>query len=108
VLPRVASSEQAVASPRRLLVLASDQGSHPQPWQVGELEGGLGAGTNRHPRAVDAADCCADGPRVHWEEDPGLEPVFNPMLGRIWILAEGGLTSMMVLHDYVSKRIMPL
>jgi hypothetical protein len=37
-----------------------------------------------------------------------LEPVFNPVLGRIWILAESGLTSMMVLHDYVSKCIVPL
>jgi hypothetical protein len=37
-----------------------------------------------------------------------LEPVFNPVLGRIRILAKSGLTSMMVLHDYVSKRIMPL
>jgi hypothetical protein len=47
-------------------------------------------------------------PRVDWEHDPGLLPVFNPMLGRIRILAEGGLTSMMVMHDYVSKRITPL
>jgi hypothetical protein len=30
------------------------------------------------------------------------------MLGRIWILAKDGLTSMMVLHDYVSKRITPI
>jgi hypothetical protein len=30
------------------------------------------------------------------------------MLGMIQILAESGLTSMMVLHDYVSKHIMPL
>jgi hypothetical protein len=30
------------------------------------------------------------------------------VLGRIRILAEGGLTSMMVLHDYVWKRIAPL
>jgi hypothetical protein len=37
-----------------------------------------------------------------------LEPVFNPVLGRIRILAESGLTSMMVLYDYVSKRIMSL
>jgi hypothetical protein len=37
-----------------------------------------------------------------------LESLFNPVLGRIRILAERGLTSMMVLHDYVSKRIMPL
>jgi hypothetical protein len=47
-------------------------------------------------------------PRVDWEQDPGLEPVFIPMLGRIWILAESGHTSMMVLYDYVSKRITPL
>jgi hypothetical protein len=47
-------------------------------------------------------------PRVHWEQDPGLEPIFNPVLGRIRILAEGGLTSMMVLHDYVLKRNVPL
>jgi hypothetical protein len=37
-----------------------------------------------------------------------LESVVNPVLGRIRILAETGLTSMMVLHDYVSKRITPL
>jgi hypothetical protein len=37
-----------------------------------------------------------------------LKPVFNPVLGRIQILAEKGLTSMMVLHDYVSKCITPL
>jgi hypothetical protein len=30
------------------------------------------------------------------------------MLGRIRILAESGLTTMMVLHDFVSKRIAPL
>jgi hypothetical protein len=30
------------------------------------------------------------------------------MLGSIWIMAESGLTPMMVLHDYVSKCITPL
>jgi hypothetical protein len=44
-------------------------------------------------------------PHVDWEQDPDLELVFNLVLGRIWILAESGLTSMMVMHDYVSKRI---
>jgi hypothetical protein len=44
-------------------------------------------------------------PRINWEQDPGLELIFNPVLGRIQILAESGLTSMMVLHDYVSKHI---
>jgi hypothetical protein len=47
-------------------------------------------------------------PRADWEQDPGLEPAYNPVLGRIQILAESGHTPMMVLHDYVSKRIMPL
>jgi hypothetical protein len=47
-------------------------------------------------------------PRVDWEQDPSLEPVFNPVLGRIQNLAESGLTSMMVLHDYVLKHIAPL
>jgi hypothetical protein len=47
-------------------------------------------------------------PRINWEQDPELELSYNPMLGNIWIMAESGLTPMMVLHDYVSKCIMPL
>jgi hypothetical protein len=47
-------------------------------------------------------------PRVDWEKDPNLEPAYNPVLGRIWILAENGLASIMVLHDYMSKRITTL
>jgi hypothetical protein len=47
-------------------------------------------------------------PRIDWEQDPYLEPIFNPVLGRIRILAESGLTSMMVLHDYVLKHVTPL
>jgi hypothetical protein len=47
-------------------------------------------------------------PHIDWEQDPDLEPGFNSVLGRIQILAESGLTSMMVLHDYVSNRITPL
>jgi hypothetical protein len=47
-------------------------------------------------------------PRIDWEQDPSLEPAYNPMLGRIWILAKSGLTSMMVLHDYMLKHITPL
>jgi hypothetical protein len=44
-------------------------------------------------------------PRIDWEQDPGLELAYNPVLGRIWILAKSGITPMMVLHDYMSKRI---
>jgi hypothetical protein len=51
-LPCATPSEQAAASPQWLLHPAPDQGSFqvhrcPQPWQVGALEGGLGAGANR-------------------------------------------------------------
>jgi hypothetical protein len=54
---------------------------------------------------VDTTDCRADGPHVDWEQDPSLEPAYNPVLGRIRILAESRFTSMMVLNDYMSKRI---
>jgi hypothetical protein len=47
-------------------------------------------------------------PRVNWEQNPDLEPAYNLVLGRIQILAESGLTPMMVLHDYMSKCIAPL
>jgi hypothetical protein len=46
-------------------------------------------------------------PYVDWEQDPDLEPTYSPVLGRIWILAKSGLTPMMVLHDFMSKRIVP-
>jgi hypothetical protein len=38
-------------------------------------------------------------PRVEWEQNPELEPTFNPVLGRIRVLVESGLSFMMVLHD---------
>jgi hypothetical protein len=43
--------------------------------------------------------------RTEWGKDPGLEPGFDPMLDRIQYLAENGLTSLMVLHDFLSKRL---
>ena len=52
-----------------------------------------------------------DGPtldRTEWEKDPNLEPGFDPVLDRIQYLAENGLTSLMVLHDFLSKCLMPL
>jgi hypothetical protein len=103
-VPCTAPSEQAATSPQRLLLPAPDEGffevhRRPQPRQVGALEGGLGAGVNRRPRVVTLSTATPMAPRVDWEQDPGLEPVFNPVLGRIRILAESGLTSMMVLVD---------
>jgi hypothetical protein len=46
--------------------------------------------------------------RTKWGKDPGLEPNFDAVLDRIQYLAENGLTSLMVLHDFLSKRLMPL
>jgi hypothetical protein len=46
-------------------------------------------------------------PHVDWEQDLSLEPIFNLVLGRIRILTEGGLTSMMVLHDCVEAHRAP-
>jgi hypothetical protein len=45
---------------------------------------------------------------TEWGKDPGLEPGFNPVLDRIQYMAKNGLTSLMVLHDFLSKRLAPL
>jgi hypothetical protein len=52
-----------------------------------------------------------DGPTLdstEWGKDPGLEPGFNPVPDRIQYLTENGLTSLMVLHDFLSKHLAPL
>jgi hypothetical protein len=46
--------------------------------------------------------------RTEWGKDPGLEPGFDPVLDRIQYLVVNGLTSLMVLHDFLSKRLTPL
>jgi hypothetical protein len=46
--------------------------------------------------------------RTEWVKDLVLEPGFDPVMDRIQYLAENGLTSLMVLHDFLSKRIVPL
>jgi hypothetical protein len=46
--------------------------------------------------------------RTEWGKDPGLEPGFNPVLDQIQYLAKNGLTSLMVLHNFLSKRLTPL
>jgi hypothetical protein len=45
---------------------------------------------------------------TEWGKDPGLEPGFDLVLDRIQYLAKNGLTSLMVLHDFLSKRLAPL
>jgi hypothetical protein len=46
--------------------------------------------------------------RAEWGKDPGLEPGFDPVLDWIQYLAESGLTSLMVLHDFLSRCLAPL
>jgi hypothetical protein len=48
------------------------------------------------------------GSRFDWEKVPDLQQTYNPMVKRIQFLAEDGLTSMMVLFNFLSKRIAPL
>jgi hypothetical protein len=43
-----------------------------------------------------------------WEKVPDLQSEYRPVKRRIRFLAEKGLTSMMVLHDFLSKCITPL
>jgi hypothetical protein len=46
--------------------------------------------------------------RTERGKDPDLELGFNPVLDQIQHLAENGLTSLMVLHDFLSKHLAPL
>jgi hypothetical protein len=46
--------------------------------------------------------------RTEWGKDPGLELGFDPMLDRIQYLAENDLTSLMVLQEFLTKRLAPL
>jgi hypothetical protein len=46
--------------------------------------------------------------RTEGGKDPGLEPGFDPVLDRIQCLAENSLTSLMVLHNFLSKCLAPL
>jgi hypothetical protein len=43
-----------------------------------------------------------------WEKVPDLQQLYDPMLEKIKSLAGEGLTSMMVLFDFLSRRIAPL
>jgi hypothetical protein len=46
--------------------------------------------------------------RTEWEKTHGLEPGFDPVLDQIQYLAENGLTLLMVLHNFLSKCLVPL
>jgi hypothetical protein len=45
--------------------------------------------------------------RTEWVQDPSLELGFDPVLDQIQHLAENGLTSLMVLHDFLSRSLAP-
>jgi hypothetical protein len=46
--------------------------------------------------------------RAEWVKDPRLELGFDLVLHRIQYLAKNGLTSLMVLHDFLSRHLVPL
>jgi hypothetical protein len=46
--------------------------------------------------------------RTFWEKVPERQSAYDPMLARIRLLAEKGLTSQLVLADFLSRRIAPL
>jgi hypothetical protein len=45
------------------------------------------------------------GRHSHWEKAPELQSFYDPVLKRIQFLVEQGLTSLMVLSDFLSQRI---
>lgn len=48
------------------------------------------------------------GKLSHWERVPDLYHTYDPMVKTISFLMEKGLTSMMLLLDFLSQRIGPL
>ena len=46
--------------------------------------------------------------RQSWRAKPSLPPAFGPVVNKIKTLAEGGLTSLHVLGDFLKRRIAPL
>ena len=46
--------------------------------------------------------------RQSWRAKPSLPPAFDPMVNKIKTLAEGSLTSLHVLGDFLKRRIAPL
>jgi hypothetical protein len=63
--------------------------------------------TEAHKRLA-LPTAASTAPRADWEQDPNLQPNYDPMLARIRFLADKGLTSMMVMYDFLPKHIAPL
>jgi hypothetical protein len=47
-------------------------------------------------------------PAAAWGKDPDLESRFDPVLDQIQYVAVSGLTSLTVLHDFLSRHLAPL
>jgi hypothetical protein len=98
---------------QRLLLLSLGQGhdcvhcTH-QLWQVGSLEGRLGGHMGRCARPPGTATESLTSKKTTWEEAPKLHVAYGPMIERIKHLMSHGLLMMMVLHDFLSRRITPL
>jgi hypothetical protein len=61
--------------------------------------------------ANDRLELPTEGPlsdRSSWKAKPSLPEELDPVLNRVKTLARGGLTSMMVLGDFLRRRIAPL
>jgi hypothetical protein len=61
--------------------------------------------------AHDRLELPTAAPTAHhscWEKVPNLQPAYLPVMKRIWFLAKNGLTSMIVLFNFLSKHIAPL
>jgi hypothetical protein len=72
------------------------------------VERRLGAGAGGRPRPAHTSHRWPALNLTEWGKDPGLEPGFDPMLDRIQDLAKDGLTSLMVVHNFLSKRLAAL
>jgi hypothetical protein len=62
---------------------------------------------NAHDR-LELLTAALMGSRNGWEKVPDMQQAYSPMVKRIQFLAENGLTSMMVLFKFLSRRIAPL
>jgi hypothetical protein len=61
--------------------------------------------------ANDSLELPTEGPLINhnsWKARPSLPAELNPVLDQVKILARGGLTSMMVLGNFLRRRIAPL
>ena len=66
---------------------------------------------DRHHRSQRAPRLAGRGPasdRQSWRAKPSLPSKFDSVLSKIRVLAEGGLTSLHVLVDFLKRRIAPL